>query len=409
MTKELLIDAVGYVDESYIASFHKMDLELAKKKNTRKRRNLRTILISAAALMLVIALLTVSLPVAYIINYQEINAYVIETVDRVLFPLDSEDGDPDEQTLQINWQNWDMTEAVFEALGAGTEHSLIERMQGENSGLIGEVMTNIGAFLEKLYQYYLEHKEEFDQVIGEIEGDFETEDETVTEGESEELPPLAPGVIRVDSQQVRYQLSDDGTRFVVLGRTEEAKESDAEFKLVIPQSIEGIPVKKIEKNAFYMENLTEVILPEGLITIGARAFAYTPLTHVVLPESLTTLGEEAFRTTNLQELVIPPMVQHVPGSMCYGNKQLKRVTFMGSVIIGGRAFSGCESLESVEFKHEYIQISTQAFENSGLGVIHYAGTQEKWKTLSIDAYAFDSNSEIRIICSDDTFTEKQPE
>lgn len=63
------------------------------------------------------------------------------------------------------------------------------------------------------------------------------------------------------------------------------------------------PVKKIADSAFLGTKLTNpltaVTLPEGLTTIGARAFSLNKLTTVSLPASVTDIGEEAFANNEL--------------------------------------------------------------------------------------------------------------
>ncbi len=63
-------------------------------------------------------------------------------------------------------------------------------------------------------------------------------------------------------------------------------------KLTIPSG-----VKEIEEEAFYGDNsIDEVVLPEGIERIGARAFAESSLTRINLPDSLVSIGENALGT-----------------------------------------------------------------------------------------------------------------
>ena len=58
-------------------------------------------------------------------------------------------------------------------------------------------------------------------------------------------------------------------------------------------------VKTIETEAFYGDtSLDEVILPEGVTTIGARAFANSSVKKINLPSSLTTINSTAFNNTS---------------------------------------------------------------------------------------------------------------
>ena len=96
--------------------------------------------------------------------------------------------------------------------------------------------------------------------------------------------------------------------------------------LEIPAELGGYPVKYIADNAFKDKNyLTEVIIPEGVASIGSYAFSGTGLKKLFLPESLTGIGSYAFYQTPLKEL------------------------HFGSNIhtIGASAFHGCTSLVDV--------------------------------------------------------------
>lgn len=63
------------------------------------------------------------------------------------------------------------------------------------------------------------------------------------------------------------------------------------------------PVKKIADSVFLGTKLTSplsfITLPDGLTTIGARAFALNQLTTISLPASVTDIGEEAFANNSL--------------------------------------------------------------------------------------------------------------
>jgi hypothetical protein len=67
-----------------------------------------------------------------------------------------------------------------------------------------------------------------------------------------------------------------------------------EKKVNIPSSIDGIPVRKIGLAAFKFKGLTEVIIPDGITTIGEEAFYGNNMKSVYIPASVTTIGNSAF-------------------------------------------------------------------------------------------------------------------
>ena len=65
--------------------------------------------------------------------------------------------------------------------------------------------------------------------------------------------------------------------------------------VVVPATINGIPVTSITDNAFQdCKDLQTIELPEGLKTIGAWAFAESGLTQIQIPDSVSEIGENAF-------------------------------------------------------------------------------------------------------------------
>src|SRR5574344_911846 len=50
-------------------------------------------------------------------------------------------------------------------------------------------------------------------------------------------------------------------------------------------------------------NVTSLIIPESVTSIGSSAFANTGLTSIIIPESVTRIGSSAFTNTGLVSLV----------------------------------------------------------------------------------------------------------
>jgi hypothetical protein len=65
-------------------------------------------------------------------------------------------------------------------------------------------------------------------------------------------------------------------------------------RVVVPISINGIPVRIIGENAFRLKWLSEVFIPEGIEVIGAWAFAGNQLRYVMLPSSIKVIAPSAF-------------------------------------------------------------------------------------------------------------------
>jgi CRISPR/Cas system CMR-associated protein Cmr5 small subunit len=86
--------------------------------------------------------------------------------------------------------------------------------------------------------------------------------------------------------------------------------------LIIPEKLtvekEELPVGAIGKNAFNYEHvtnanyykLTSVTIPNGVTSIGEKAFANNKLTSVTIPNSVTSIGKFAFEKNNLTSITI---------------------------------------------------------------------------------------------------------
>ena len=100
-------------------------------------------------------------------------------------------------------------------------------------------------------------------------------------------------------------------------------------------------------------NLTSVVLPNGLTSIGDRAFAGTSLTQVTIPASVTDIGSEAFNDA----------------------AKLASVTFNeGLKTIGDSAFDGCSLLNTVALPNSLTKLGKSAFLYAGRDAATADGT-----------------------------------
>lgn len=78
-------------------------------------------------------------------------------------------------------------------------------------------------------------------------------------------------------------------------------------RIVIPPTIEGLPVISIGEKAFYNSSVNEVILPDSVVRICSHAFAKCgQLRSVQFPTDLKFIGNSAFSETSvLQSALLP--------------------------------------------------------------------------------------------------------
>ncbi len=120
--------------------------------------------------------------------------------------------------------------------------------------------------------------------------------------------------------------------------------------LTIPDEIDGKPVRHIAPYAFgsHDSELKKVILPEGIETIGERAFAdITTLKTVELPSTLKEIGRGAFMNcAELQNIDLPVGLTTLDAEVFDGCIRLSSLKIPASVTaIGVDCFASCESLK----------------------------------------------------------------
>ncbi len=135
--------------------------------------------------------------------------------------------------------------------------------------------------------------------------------------------------------------------------------------VVIPETINGYPVKEIGYKAFEKcTELTSVTIPSGVRSIGVYAFSYCKgLKSLTLPSSVTWIGEGAFHfCEGLESFVIPSGVSTIEDDVFYGCSRLKSITIPNGVrSIGGQSFYGCKSLSSVTLPNNLTYLGRMSF------------------------------------------------
>ncbi len=141
---------------------------------------------------------------------------------------------------------------------------------------------------------------------------------------------------------LRFRKTADKTGYLVSG-IGECEETD----VVVPDTYEGKPVIGLIDGAFHNNtSITEVHLPESVLSIGLNAFAgCSSLKRIELPAGVTVIEDDAFLgCTALSEVILPE----------------------GLHSIGRSAFSGCRSLKTISLPSRLSALGERAFKESGL-------------------------------------------
>ena len=120
--------------------------------------------------------------------------------------------------------------------------------------------------------------------------------------------------------------------------------------VVIPASINGLPVTAIEQNAFNLdETLVSITLPDGLVEIGEFAFSDSGLTEIVLPDTVTSVGQYAFASCrNLVSCTWSSSAGVLSRGVFNADGALTNLTLPeGVVTIDAHALDGCGLTELV--------------------------------------------------------------
>lgn len=142
--------------------------------------------------------------------------------------------------------------------------------------------------------------------------------------------------------------------------------SGRDKNVVIPKEIDGVAVEHIGSYAFdeksFLENVT---IPEGIKTIGERAFADTSLKEISLPSSLSKIEKSAFtENSKLVKVIISDNVREIPENTfayCDGLKELKLPGKLEKIDKG--AFKSCKALEKISIPGQVREIDKSAFKD----------------------------------------------
>ncbi len=100
---------------------------------------------------------------------------------------------------------------------------------------------------------------------------------------------------------------------------------------------------------FQNQYITEVVIPEGVISIGSQEFANSVLEKVTFPSTLESIGSHSFADTNVAELNFPDKVKYIGGGAFNNCDSIKTLVLPKKLeTLEGSAFSYCDGLESVE-------------------------------------------------------------
>ncbi len=232
---------------------------------------------------------------------------------------------------------------------------------------------------------------------------------------AEEVPAADDGQETADPKLFRYKIKEDGTAEIT-----SVKESITDGR--IPATLDGYAVTSIGYQAFTnCNNLTEVIIPEGVKTLSQWTFSYCEnLKNISLPDSIEEIGqppilqcynmlsisispnhpiyafsnralinkknmqmimacgmgetyevswgiteilEDAFCSREVKKIILPDSVQKIGMCAFTGAANLKEVFIPEGVKeIQNQAFMGCDMLDTVTIPNSVYSIGNGVFD-----------------------------------------------
>lgn len=168
--------------------------------------------------------------------------------------------------------------------------------------------------------------------------------------------------IRTDSEMVDIPASVeyDGVTYTVVGIAPSALYNEGASSVSIPST-----VTYIGNSAFRgCSQLSEIVIPDGVVSIGQYAFSASGLVSVDIPDSVTTLDRGAFeRCSRLTEISIGSGITELPLDVFASCYSLTSVTIPGTVETVDGSFHDSSNIRSITIGDGVKRIERNAFAN----------------------------------------------
>lgn len=188
------------------------------------------------------------------------------------------------------------------------------------------------------------------------------ENEGITHNEKQTISVKAKGSKFFDSESVSvfwdfidgtqglaYTLNADGLGYTCSGIGTANLATD-NGKLVIPSEYMGLPVTAVGNNAFNGNTtIKELIIKDGINTIGERAFSGTKITKLSLTPSITVLNYGAFSGCGITDLQFVEGLQRIE-TRAFMNIKIEKLVLPKSItFLNEWSFALCSNLKEVVF------------------------------------------------------------
>lgn len=171
--------------------------------------------------------------------------------------------------------------------------------------------------------------------------------------------------------------------------------------VVIPDSVISIGTGAFSTDT----SLSNVVLSESLKTIGDGAFINNErLSSITLPDSLETIGRYAFSGSGLQSITIPDGVTEIKEGTFECCHSLKSVELPNSItkIDGWGAFGNCHLLKELEIPDGVTSINSSAFEDVKHVIYNGSAMGSPWGAVAVNGvvdggFVFSDNTKTNLL------------
>lgn len=166
-------------------------------------------------------------------------------------------------------------------------------------------------------------------------------------------------------------------------------------KFVVPST-----VKSISNNAFANSEIEEVVLSDGLTTIGYGTFQYSAIKKVVIPESVITIKDSAFyNCTSLTDITLPKNLITLEKHAFVNCLSLKTINLPANITtLPDGLFNQCKNLQTIENLDKVTYIGDFAF--SGCTALMITSLCDNLTYIGAHAFSknsFDINNNLKIL------------
>ena len=138
--------------------------------------------------------------------------------------------------------------------------------------------------------------------------------------------------------------------------------------LVLPSTIENIPVVGIYPETFKDKRLKKISISNNLIGIASYAFSDNELTNVIIPDNIKSISTYAFLNNNIAKLYLPEGIQAI-GDSAFKNNQILSVDIPDSVSYVGEYSFQNNKIANLKLGNQITFMGKFAFADNELTIL----------------------------------------